>query len=107
MFCGEMYSQETVTISGGNASGSGGTVSYTVGQVSYTTNTSTTGTVTQGMQQPYEILVVTGLEEADGISLEFSVYPKPVSDFLMLKVESYRLDNLSNHLDVIFFKCCS
>jgi hypothetical protein len=44
--------QETITTSGGNASGSGGSVSFTVGQVAYTTNTSSAGTVSQGVQQP-------------------------------------------------------
>ena len=98
LFVNGMQAQETVTTSGGNATGSGGTVSYTVGQVAFTTNTSTTGTVTQGIQQPYEILVVTGLEEAKGISLEFSVYPNPTSDLLKLKVEKYNLENLTYQL---------
>jgi len=94
LFAIGIQAQETVTSSGGNATGSGGTVSYTVGQVAYNTNTSTTGTVTQGVQQPYEIFVVTGLEEAKGINLEFSVYPNPTIDFLKLKVENYILENL-------------
>jgi hypothetical protein len=93
-----IQAQETTTASGGDATGSGGTVSYTVGQVAYTTYTSETGIVTQGVQQPFEILVVTGIEEAKGISLEFSVYPNPTSDFLKLKVESYELVNLSYEL---------
>jgi len=98
-WCGrEIQAQETVTASGGNASGGGGSVSYSVGQVAYTTSTSTTGTLTQGVQQPYEILVVTGIEDANGISLELSVFPNPTSDFLKLKVESYILKNLSYQL---------
>ena len=48
--------QEAVSAAGGNASGSGGTASYTIGQVAYTTNSSASGTITQGVQQPYEIL---------------------------------------------------
>jgi len=94
LFAYGLFAQETVTTSGGNATGSGGTVSYTIGQVAYSTNTNTAGTVTQGVQQPYEILVVTGLEEAKGINLEFSVYPNPTSDFLKLRVENYKLENL-------------
>jgi len=99
LWCGRgIQAQETVTASGGNASGSGGSVSYSVGQVAYTTSTSTTGTVTQGVQQPYEILVVTGLEVAKGISLEFLVYPNPTSDFLKLKVENNIFKNLTYQL---------
>ncbi len=93
-----LQAQETVSASGGNASGSGGTMSYTIGQVAYTANTGTTGSVTQGVQQPFEILEVTGLEEAKGINLEVSVYPNPTSDFLKLKVESFKLENLNYQL---------
>lgn len=93
-----IQAQESIATSGGNATGSGGTVSYTIGQVAYTTNRGATGLMSQGVQQPYEILVVTGLNEAKGISLEVSVYPNPTSDFLKLKVESYKLENLSYQL---------
>jgi hypothetical protein len=47
-----IYSQETLSASGGDATGSGGTVSYTVGQVFYTSLTGSTGTVSEGVQQP-------------------------------------------------------
>jgi len=82
-----LQAQEAIPASGGNASGSGGTVSYTVGQVVYITNTGTNGSVAQGIQQPYEISVVSGLEESEGINLIFSAYPNPTTDFLMLKIE--------------------
>ena len=72
--------QEAVSAAGGNTFGSGGTASYTVGQVAYTTNSSASGTITQGVQQPYEILVATGVAEAKGISLECIVYPNPTND---------------------------
>lgn len=53
-----LRAQETIPVTGGEASG-GGTVSYTAGQIIYTTNTGTSGSVTQGIQQPFEISVVT------------------------------------------------
>lgn len=82
-----LKAQEAIPASGGNATGSGGSASYTVGQVVYTTNTGTTGSVAQGIQQPYEISVVSGIEGAEGISLTCSVYPNPATDFLILKIE--------------------
>jgi len=82
-----LQAQEAVSAAGGNASGSGGSVSYSVGQVVYTTNTGTNGSVAQGVQQPFEIAVVTGLEEAKGITLQCSVYPNPVTDMLILRIE--------------------
>lgn len=83
-----LKAQEAIPASGGNASGSGGTVSFTVGQVVYTTNTGPNGSEAQGVQQPYEISVVTGLETAYGITLQCSAYPNPTNDLLTLKIEA-------------------
>ena len=57
-----LQAQQAIPASGGNASGSGGSASYSVGQVIYSKNTGTNGSVAQGIQQPYEIMVVTGIE---------------------------------------------
>lgn len=83
-----LKAQEAIPASGGNASGSGGTVSFTVGQVVYTTNTGTNGSVAQGVQQPYEISVVTSLVTANGITLQCSAYPNPLTDLLNLKIDA-------------------
>jgi hypothetical protein len=93
-----LQAQQVVTTSGGNASGGGGTVSYTVGQVVYTTNGNSNGSVAQGVQQPYEISVVTGIVEAKDISLEIMVYPNPATDFIKLKIENYKLQSLRYQL---------
>jgi len=91
--------QNSIPTSGGNASGSGGSVSYSIGQVVYTTNTSITyGSVAQGVQQPFEISVITGTEEAKDITLVCSVYPNPASDFLTLETENYDNKSLSYKL---------
>lgn len=90
-----LHAQEAIPATGGEASGGGGSASYTVGQVGYTTNTGTNGnTVSQGVQQPYEISVVTGIIEAKDISLNISAYPNPTSDYLTIKVENYETVNL-------------
>jgi hypothetical protein len=90
-----LQAQSTITASGGNASGGGGKVSYTVGQIVYTTNSNSNGSVAQGVQQPYEISVITGIEEARDINLSCSVYPNPATDFLTLKIMNYDKENLS------------
>lgn len=91
-----LQAQQAFPASGGNASGSGGSVSYSVGQVGYTTITGTNGSVAQGVQQPYEISVLTGLEEAIGIHLALSVYPNPTIDFLTLKVDASSTLNIQS-----------
>jgi len=89
-----LQAQTSVNATGSNASGSGGTVAYSVGQVVYTTNTGTNGTVAQGVQQPFEISVVTGLKEAKGINLSVTAYPNPTIDYLTLEVKEFDLSNL-------------
>ncbi|GAB4451343.1 MAG: hypothetical protein Fur0028_06900 [Bacteroidales bacterium] len=93
-----LQAQTSVNATGGDASGSGGSASYSVGQVVYTTNTGTNGTVAQGVQQPYEISVVTGIEQAKGINLSVSAYPNPTTDYLTLEVKDFELLTLNFQL---------
>jgi hypothetical protein len=97
-FLSTVSAQESVNATGGNASGSGGSMSYSVGQVAYQTHTGTSGSVSEGVQQPYEISVVTAIEEAKGINLLITAYPNPTTDYLQLKVESETLKDLSFQL---------
>ena len=92
------YAQEAVPSTGGEASGSGGTVSYTVGQVLYNTYTGTGNSEAQGVQQPYEISIVLGLEKQEGISLSCQVYPNPSTNYLVLEVENYDIEDLHYQL---------
>lgn len=90
-----LQAQEAILATGGEASGSGGLASYTVGQVVYSTNVGTNGnSVTEGVQQPYEISVVAGITEAKDISLSVSAFPNPTSNYLTVKVENYKTTNL-------------
>jgi len=93
-----LKAQVAIPSSGGNASGSGGSVSYSVGQVVYTSGTGTNGSVAQGVQQPYEISVETGLEVAKGITLQCSAYPNPATNFVKLMVENYTFEKLTCQL---------
>ncbi len=91
-------SQEAIPASGGNAVGSGGSASYSVGQLFYNIHTGTSGSVAEGVQQPWEISVVTGIPEAEGIDFILSAFPNPATDFLILRVENYDYQNLSYQL---------
>ncbi len=93
----QTQAQEAVATSGGNASGTNGNVSYTVGQVVYTTNTGTTGSVAQGVQQPFEIQTVLGAENFN-INLQLAVYPNPTTNWLQLEVRNTDFANLSYKL---------
>ena len=91
-----LKAQTAVPATGGNASGSGGSVSYSVGQIVYTTNTGTNGSVAQGVQQPFEISVVTAIEDAAVINLNYSAYPNPTTDFLTLKIDASTMLNIQS-----------
>jgi hypothetical protein len=95
-----LRAQTGIPATGSNASGSGGTVSYSVGQVFYTTKGTigSTSTVAEGVQQPWEISIVTGIEEARGITLQCTVSPNPTADFINLTVDNYKTENLTYQL---------
>lgn len=94
-----IQAQNGIPAAGGDASGSGGSASYSVGLPFYTVLTGTNGSVVHGVQQPYEISVVTAIEETIGINLLFLAYPNPVHDHLTLEVnDDSDIANLHYHL---------
>jgi hypothetical protein len=90
-----LKAQDAIPATGGNASGSGGSESYTVGQIIYNSNIGTNGSESRGVQQPFEISVVTGFEEVKGITLQCLVYPNPASDFVTLKLDNCKTEDLT------------
>jgi hypothetical protein len=94
----QIYAQEGISTSGGNIRGSGGSVSYTVGQTFYTSSKGADGSIIQGVQQPYEIIVNSGASEIDGINLFMSTYPNPTNDFIQLFVENETFENFKYEL---------
>ena len=100
-----LQAQDAIPATGGSVSVIGqGSVSYTVGQVLFTTNPGTTGSVTQGVQQPFEISILSGMQEAEDISLSFFVYPNPTSENLMLRTDDFKTSAFSFQLFDIYGK---
>lgn len=79
------FSQQTISAGGGDGAGPGGSYSFTVGQIDYLPFQSTTHKISPGVQQPFEIQAVLGVEVAD-VNLEMSVYPNPATDILNLTI---------------------
>ena len=90
--------QQAIPATGGNASGSGGSVSYSVGQILYGAISGGNGSVVQGVQQPYEISVVTAIENTEEVSLECLVYPNPTNGLAKLVFKSPDFENLKFQL---------
>jgi hypothetical protein len=98
LFLSTASAQNTTPATGGNATGSGGSATYSVGQVFYTTNVGTNGSVAQGVQQPYEISVISAIEEAKMVTLQCAVYPNPTTNYLQLIVNEEMLNDLTYYL---------
>jgi hypothetical protein len=89
--------QQATTSSGGNGIGVGGSTSYSIGQIAYMTQTGSTGSITQGVQQAYEIFTL-GVNNFPEIKLSMSVYPNPTISNITLKVEDLSLNDLKIEL---------
>jgi hypothetical protein len=92
-----VFAQEANVASGGNASGSEGIASYTVGQVIYTTHFESTVSVSQGVQQAFEIQTVLSLPDHHDTIL-LSVYPNPTQNILTLDIQNISLEALQYQL---------
>jgi len=88
----------SLNASGGNTDIASGSVSYSVGQVFFSTTFSTNGSISEGVQQPFEISVLSGLEDVSGIDLFYTVYPNPTSGKLTLKIEKIDLNQFAYQL---------
>ena len=91
-----LQAQDAVVSTGGDASGSGGTAAYSVGQVIYTTNTSSSGTISEGVQQAYEIYSVGIIETKLNFSL--LIFPNPTNNNITLQIQDYNNEKLTYHL---------
>jgi hypothetical protein len=86
--------QVAITTAGGSSSGSMGSVSYTIGQVVYSSSLTSSGNITAGVQQPYEITMITEIKEAKDIELFISAFPNPTFDNVTLKIDNYTFEKL-------------
>ncbi|WP_339697124.1 T9SS type A sorting domain-containing protein [uncultured Marixanthomonas sp.] len=91
-----LSAQQAIIVTGGDVSGSGGTVAYSIGQIDYTTNTSDSGTISQGVQQAFEIYTLDVKDPELNISL--SVFPNPTTNNLTLQIQNYKEEGLAYQL---------
>jgi len=83
----QLHAQQTFNTLGVNASGSGGTLSLSVGQIVYQTSTGINGFIVEGVNQPYEISVVTSIKEVNNLSHVVKVFQDPVGNYIVLKID--------------------
>lgn len=88
--------QSALVGTGGEANGSGGSVSYSVGQIAVQSNSEGNTSISEGVQQPYEIQTI-GIDNYPGITLNAVVYPNPTQGTVILSIDSF--DSFS---DIVF-----
>lgn len=93
-----LNAQRAVATAGGSATGGAGSMSYTIGQLDYNTNFALSGSVAEGVQQPFEIFTVTGISETAGILPDMSLFPNPALSYLKLTAETIIYEGLIYHL---------
>ena len=87
-----VFGQSNTVSSGGNASSSSGSVSYSIGQVVYTSAEGDNGSINQGVQQPYTVDVITGIEHPE---IDLSVFPNPTQGQITLNIAIDRTESYS------------
>ncbi len=89
-----VVAQSSVVSIGGDMSGADGSVAFSIGQTFFQTYYSADHSIYQGIQQPYEISVIMGVEEMNGTDSYVNIYPNPVTDCLSIMLSDYNQQDL-------------
>lgn len=89
-----LRAQEAILAGGGNSSGGEGSICYSIGQLAYKVQATSEISITEGIQQPYEISVLSSSKNPKETNLNYSFFPNPVSNNLILTIHSSELINL-------------
>jgi hypothetical protein len=94
---GKIQAQESVNTTGENITGTNGTMSYTIGQLDYESTENANGSVSQGVQHPYEYFSV-GVDDYPLFTLEAVVFPNPTIENIQLSIKDYAIEKLQIQL---------
>ena len=83
----DAFAQSNIVPMGGTATGNGGTVTYTIGQIAVQSYGEGSTSISEGVQQPYEIQTI-GIDNYPGITLNAMVYPNPTTSNLQLAISN-------------------
>lgn len=88
-----VFSQSNTVTTGKTATGATGSATYSIGQIDYQTNSGSSGTISQGIQQAFEIVTLS-TNDVPQIQLVATVYPNPTVQDITLTIKEYDLTNL-------------
>ncbi len=94
----QLSAQENLTSAGGDYSGSSGSISYSVGQIAYLSENNSDYSISEGVQQPFEISQILSLIEAKNIEISLAVFPNPTYDIVKIELKNDELNNYKYQL---------
>jgi hypothetical protein len=80
--------QQSFPAAGLEASATAGYASISIGQFSNAHFSGALGQINEGVQHPYEIFVLTGIENPEEFMLNLKAYPNPASRMIILQAEN-------------------
>src|SRR5690606_35525156 len=92
-----LFAQNNTVATGGAATGSNGNVTYSIGQINYQTNSNSTVTISQGVQQAFEIITLSS-NDIPQIQVTAMVYPNPTVQNVTLIIKEFDISNLNYQL---------
>ena len=95
-FC-NVYAQNNTITTGADAANTNGSISYSIGQIDYVSSGNASTFINQGLQQPFEIVTLSG-NEILNITISAQVYPNPTVNNLIISLQNYNYENLTYKL---------
>lgn len=86
-----LSAQSDIVPMGGDMEGSGVTISYTIGQIAVQSYGEGSTSISEGVQQPYEIQTI-GIDNYPGITLSAMVYPNPTLGNVQLTMNNVQFE---------------
>lgn len=96
-FTNNVSAQQSANTTGKNVSQNNTTISYSIGEVYYNTTTTLSSVITQGIQQPYEIYLISGIVNEKDVQL-ITAFPNPTSSTIKIVIQDIKIDGLNYKL---------
>lgn len=77
--------QNAVISAGGDLNNGNGSISFSIGQIIISSPIGNNGSVSHGVQQPYEISEITGIYANNDVNIDIAIYPNPAIDELHIE----------------------
>ena len=91
-FTQQLQAQQATLSSGGNGTGTGGSFAYSIGQTVYTAQSNSSISLSKGVQQGFELFLITGHEDENRFGLAATVFPNPTANYLTVEIKNYSPD---------------